>query len=821
MQARVAGWDLVHTGPQTVKALLCSFLGSAVRGTWVSDAAVANMVEGLLSGRMAAFQDAYLDLVRAGRDAQGGTDLRLASADFRALKAACLADAAFMIDDLQLDASAALAELFIDAVDADVTSGFKLDFQSLDRPSDLVGLAESDPRVREWRANAGVRLELLDVIERLHAAGVTGPLEWVSDSPVPGLTWRSDRQKFVAQSDLRHLIWSNYTFDTVGGLRLGTARTFASPVILDRTPLRALSVLDPDLRQILDRAAGTVRLEWMSHGASNATLLEILPSAGVPLDESLARLDIMVSALVTERGEAVLDGLPAHLTLAGDVLRNSNLVIARRVKDHWQFERSDAWNRPAPSVTMPAPMTGDGRAAVIGRQIEDAKSGWPAGLLLDDGIEKACVLAFEATYELPQRPIARTLMSAILTDSMPALLRAHRMLLDAAYAQNADVAVAQGLASADFERMIASARLRIEAHDDARRNVVVVDGLEQARFLAEALNSSAGDALRLRYDALRRAIESPATASLADRRHAALVLSMRDRLDLLSDSGVIGPVGYVRRRRPPAGQHPEEWRSSRDEGWISDKGFLKGQWSVAAFDPSDETVKSISFNDLIDKWDRFADLMEAKDHRNSARDSDSGDAHGQPGAGNMPSATQGDDLTLDDLRTWTEATIKELKAVRKAARGDRAVAMSEQSWQRRLDHAGELLRRASGGQNIELRTLSMQLVALTTESEQLASTAAFKALYGEGGLSIVDEKAPLSTLRQLRPGLSQAFDRGTGRPTLGVGADHVVWEVPRWRTPTMPGAGGDRISRCDSWMRAPWRAWTRPGISCRATCPRA
>ncbi|KAI1698974.1 peptidase c80 family domain-containing protein [Ditylenchus destructor] len=561
LQTRVAPWDL--SAPPDLQVQRDALTDAIWRAferrkplSGKSRAVAEHMVEGLLTGSTSSFLKAYVGVLNADGANVAGDPAKLQEvhAAYETLRSTAMEQLGTANADLRVHTNSAIAHLFGRAARATDGSPLLLDFVAIDE--DLFLNTLSPPEI----ANAGVELELARTLSQLHDTGFIGPVQWRSSHrPVSG-TWTVSGKDFVSSMDAPALLWTKVDFDPSNGLLWEDrpVRSFDLPPIADDLPLPGLAALEPRIRQSLDPRTGTMRLSWEdlegSMGVVRLRVVDLPPAVdggGRPraraLEDALRRLDLMVIALASnETGEIVPGRLPATLTLTGDALRSGDLVVANRSPQGWSFKRGDAWT-PPPRLAGGEPtlsMTGAGRArAIMSRPVAVA-----GGV-----VRQVCPVG-----RLPAR-----------TDRSGAAPRGGRDL-DDGHPQT--VAADDGARKPAFAGRRLSGRYRgrraarhasragpappgrgRRATSDGRHRPARDDGKcprsPARQFLFQRPRVRATTPFRLDYDRLRRGIEGP-NASPEDTSYAALILSMRDELDLLSSTGVIGEVEYTRKRRP-------------------------------------------------------------------------------------------------------------------------------------------------------------------------------------------------------------------------------------------------------------------------------
>lgn len=772
LQTRVAPWDL--SAPPDLQVQRDALTDAIWRAferrrplSGKSRAVAEHMVEGLLTGSTSSFLKAYIGVLNAqGANVAGDpAKLQEGHAAYETLRSTAMEQLGTANADLRVHTNSAIAHLFGRAARATDGSPLLLDFVAIDE--DLFLNTLSPPEI----ANAGVELELARTLSQLHDTGFIGPVQWRSSHrPVSG-TWTVSGKDFVSSMDAPALLWTKVDFDPSNGLLWEDrpVRSFDLPPIADDLPLPGLAALEPRIRQSLDPRTGTMRLSWEdlegSMGVVRLRVVDLPPAVdggGRPraraLEDALRRLDLMVIALASnETGEIVPGRLPATLTLTGDALRSGDLVVANRSPQGWSFKRGDAWT-PPPRLAGGEPtlsMTGAGRARAIMSGLSLLPEAWfdksvPLGdyrLELVKSFGDASSAAPRAPVQIDpelRRVVAETLMMGILKPSLPTMERASRLLLDAVYRAGTvgdeppDTRAAQAL-----RHLVEGAEQHLMGGTDPRAMTGSVQGRLLANFFSSALVSGATTPFRLDYDRLRRGIEGP-NASPEDTSYAALILSMRDELDLLSSTGVIGEVEYTRKRRPVGGG--AKWRHDNEGLWIASDDILDEQWPTAVFDPDQKRVQRLRFNDLREGWGKLADELSV-------------------------------DVRSRELKEWLNETSRELKAMLSRPRAAMAEGMSSEAWQRRVDEVSKLTQ--TPPDDPEVKALWDKVVARIGESAKLASSSAYQAAFGEGGRNLLHGKSPLPFLGRARPDLKQRFDATSGALTIEKEGQTLTWKVPK------------------------------------------
>lgn len=769
LQTGVASWDL--SAPPALQAQRDALTDA----TWQafekkkplsgkSRAVAEHMVEGLLTGSASSFLKAYVGVLNAQGANVAGDPAKLQDvhAAYETLRTTAMEQLGTANADLRVHTNSAIAHLFGRAARATDGSPLLLDFVAIDEDAVLGVLAP--PEV----ANAGVELELARTLSQLHDTGFIGPVQWRSSHrPVSG-AWTASGKDFVSSMDAPALLWTDVHFDPINGLLWGQpARSFDPPPIADDLPLPGLAALERRIRQSLDPRTGMVRLSWEdlegSIGVARMRVDDLPPAVdggGRPraraLGDALRRLDLMVIALASnETGEIVPDRLPATLTLTDDALRSGDLVVANRSPQGWSFKRGDAWT-PPPRLAGGEPtlsMTGTGRARAIASSLSLVPEAWfgdpgklgPYRHELVEGYGDTAFAAPDASVQIDpevRRVAAETLMMGILDPSLATMERARRLLLDAANQagtvgdESPDTRAARAL-----RHLVEGAEQHLMGGTDQRAMTESVQGRLLANFFSSTLVSGPTTPFHLDYDRLRRGIEGP-NASPEDTSYAALILSMRDELDLLSSTGVIGEVEYTRKRRPVGGG--AKWRHDDEGLWIASDDILDEQWPTAVFDPDQHRVQRLRFNDLREGWGKLADELSV-------------------------------DVRSRELKEWLNETSRKLKALLSRPRAAMAEGMSSEAWQRRVDEVSKLTQ--TPPDDPEVKALWDKVVARIGESAKLASSPAYQAAFGEGGRDLLPADSPLPFLGLARPDLKQRFDATSGALTIEKEGQTLTWQV--------------------------------------------
>ena len=766
LQTRVAPWDL--SAPPDLQVQRDALTDAAWRAferkkplSGKSRAVAEHMVEGLLTGSTSSFLKAYVGVLNAqGANVTGDpAKLQDVHAAYETLRTTAMEQLGTANADLRVHTNSAIAHLFGRAARATDGSPLRLGFDAIDLDFFLPA---------SNIATAGVELELAGSLSRLHDSGFIGPVQWQSGAQSGQVGWKDIGDRYVSDMDAPARLWTTISFDPSKGLlREQPTRSFDPPPITDDRPLPGLAALEPKIRQSLDRRTGMVRLSWEDgEGSIGVARLRV---DGLPPDvagreqpraralgDALRRLDLMVIALASnETGEIAPDRLPATLTLTGETLRSGELVVANRSPQGWSFKRGDAWT-PPPRLAGGEPtlsMTGAGRARAIASSLSLVPEAWfgdpgklgPYRHELVEGYGDTAFAAPDASVQIDpevRRVAAETLMMGILEPSLATMERARRLLLDAANQagtvgdESPDTRAARAL-----RHLVEGAEQHLMGGTDQRAMTESVQGRLLADTFSSTLVSGPTTPFRLDYDRLRRGIEGP-NASPEDTSYAALILSMRDELDLLSSTGVIGEVEYTRKRRPVG--DGAKWRHDDEGLWIASDDILDEQWPTAVFDPDQHRVQRLRFNDLREGWGKLADELSV-------------------------------DVRSRELKEWLNETSRELKALLSRPRAAMAEGMSSEAWQRRVDEVSKLTQ--TPPDDPEVKALWDRVVARIRESAKLASSSAYQAAFGEGSRHLLPADSPLPFLGRARPDLKQRFDATSGALTIEKEGQTLTWQV--------------------------------------------
>ncbi|ANH66723.1 hypothetical protein ABE85_02530 [Mitsuaria sp. 7] len=772
-QTVTGAWDLALFNAATLRKELLPMLRGAgnlsLRLKTVPARAVetasAQLLDALLLGSPLHARDAYLTLLDAVDPSRRRTpaDLADASTRFTALKQLARERVAKASPDRRTATSLALVERYLATVNAPPGTPLTLD-------ADQMRWYPRDNLPAPADFAAGVVFQLYDVLRQLERAGLTGPVTWIAVKPKDEGRWTHTSAGFTSTDPMPGLR-ARWNFQPDSGLlQRRVSKAVEQAPIDDARPLRILAVLAPDVRQTLDRAAGTVRLAWTSRGVRGYVQLTYeahSPADTATADAQLRELDLLVSAHVARARAADLNALPPNLRLADGQFLDKRGVIAHSIDSSWRFERSPLQARRLPEAAgaaAPPATHGAGRAVVITSLLHTANAPLPAPAGLTEEEKTALIDAFglqpfsssfdEARRPLSMRPVAETFLSGVLDASVPTLRRAYDLIVRAA-GTDLDQATLRRQAAEDFSKLQASADRFLAGLPDARHaSISGHPGRPLAGFMADLLTSAALDApLTLDVERLRNALERPHVKDPASTRYAGLVLSLRDQLRVMTATGVIGPVRYVARLVPS--DESSEWRREGNR-WTTEEDLLAERWSSAGVEPATGTVRVLKKEHLVKGWHEFEAELNAIRYDNDE-----------------------DNEALNRITEQAGDIGDELEELLGKPPADRSAAMDEAAWSRRVAASKEIRNEIhKQGVREEVLTNADDLVAFTEKAAAAAATPAQQAAFGRGTWPAVDDALPLPLLRRIAPGVSQQVDRAAGVIHLTQGGTTVTWQLP-------------------------------------------
>ncbi|MFX1678013.1 C80 family cysteine peptidase [Mitsuaria sp. CC2] len=768
-----ARWKLAPADIDAMRASLLPGLIDAVAARWpawavrpdgVHRTVAAHVLEALLTGSALRLRKAVLSLLHApipsGEPAASG--LPAALSDLASLKQLAWVGVAKANPAYAAATSQAVLDLFMATIAAMPDRLLHLDY-------DAVHFTHGVNRTRSKDAAAGVTFALHEVLQRLGDAGLTGSILWHSASPHATGAWEPASSGFVSTGDMTPLK-VKWRFDpTVGLLPLEESRPLTPLPIDDARPLRALAALAPELQQILDRPAGTLRLAWKSGEVRSRAVMQlkgVTIADAAKMDTWLRRLDLLLTAHVARADVPDLNALPIRMTLSADSLSDGPRVIARRESSRWAFGGiNGAANADDAAWPPSADRAGHaGRVEVITAFLREATADWPRPATTDDVWRTTLVDGFGARpfesgsggggRSSRMRAVAETFLDGVLDVSVPTLHRAYALMLDVAK-PGTDPAVNYRETAEIMRQLLDNARAFLgeqRGADALRRSVA---GRAVADLYISLLASSAdGAPLVLDVEPLRDALERSWLNDPMSNRRAGLMLSLRDQLRLMSRTGVIGPIVYDA-ARPPFDDTSEGW-TPKNQRWQTDRDLMAERWPKAVADADSGSVKSLSVRkDLLAPWENLV--------------------------GELDSAwydTVEDTAAMRLITVEAESISEALYDLQRKPAADRTDGMSAAAWDQRVAKV-EALRNQIVQSPVtdSIHAYAEQLVRVARTAAEQAGTPRFQAAFGRGTLAAIDETTPLPLFRRIAPDVSQRLDRAAGVVHLGDGSTTRAWQL--------------------------------------------